>query len=143
MNIRQEILSLTKKTSKELRKMYEIETGSKVPPYRREYFIKWLAYRMQEKVYGGLSEKATKQLDYLTEEMRRGRKVVSENSSLTAGTRIVKKYRGEEHEVIVKGYNSFIYRGKPYKSLSAIANEITGTRWSGLAFFGLKNAKAN
>ncbi len=96
MNIRQEIISLTKKTSKELRKMYETETGSKAPPYRREYFIKWLAYRMQEKVYGGLSEKATKQLDYFTEEMKKGRKIVSENSSLIAGTSINRLFESND-----------------------------------------------
>lgn len=141
--VRKEVLSLTAKTSQELRKMYETATDSKAPPYRREYFIKWLAHWLQEKAYGGLSEQATKQLDYLAKEMKKGKRIVSDNPLLIEGTRIVKKYHGEEHEVTVKSHNLFIHKGKPYKSLSAIANEITGTRWNGLKFFNVKNVKAN
>ncbi|MDN5248222.1 MAG: DUF2924 domain-containing protein [Wolbachia endosymbiont of Tyrophagus putrescentiae] len=140
MSIRQEVLSLTTKTSQELRRMYEKESKAKAPPYRREYFIKWLAYRLQEKEYGILSEKATKTLDYLVEEMRQGKKI--KQSSLSEGTRIVKEYRGEEHEVKVSS-RGYIYRGQPYRSLSAIAYKITGTKWNGLVFFGVKNVKAN
>ncbi|MBV0900038.1 MAG: DUF2924 domain-containing protein [Wolbachia endosymbiont of Fragariocoptes setiger] len=107
MNTRQEVLALTNKTSQELRKMYEEESQAKAPPYRREYFIKWLAYRLQEKEYGGLSEKATKSLDYLVEQMRQGKKI--HPSLLPVGTRIIRQYRGEEHEVIVKGYKAFLF----------------------------------
>ena len=139
-SIRQEVLSLTTKTSQELRKMYETATGSRAPQYRREYFIKWLAYWLQEKAYGGLSEKATKNLDYLVEQMRQGKKI--NPSLLPVGTRIIKQYRGEEYEVTVSR-DGYTYRGRPYKSLSAIANEITGTRWNGLKFFNVKNARAN
>lgn len=139
-SVRQEVLSLTTKTSQELRKMYETATGSKAPPYRREYFIRWLSHWLQEKEYGALPEKAAKELDYLVEQMRQGKKI--NPSLLPAGTRIVKEYRGEKHEVTVSG-SGYIYMGQPYKSLSAIAYKITGTRWNGLIFFGVKNAKAN
>jgi len=54
------------------------------------------------------------------------------------GTRLVREWQGEGHEVIVDD-DGFIWRGQHFKSLSAIAREITSTRWSGPAFFGLKN----
>lgn len=140
-SVRQEVLSLTTKTSQELRKMYETATGSKAPPYRREYFIRWLSHWLQEKEYGRLPETAAKKLDYLVEQMRQGKKI--NPSLLPIGTRIIREYQGEKHEVIVMGKKLFTYKGKPYKSLSAIANEITGTRWNGWVFFHIKKEVKN
>ena len=53
------------------------------------------------------------------------------------GTRLVREYDGVQHVVTVRG-DDFEYEGRPYRSLSAIARAITGTRWTGWAFFGLK-----
>ena len=58
-----------------------------------------------------------------------------------AGTRLIREYQGIEHCVTVRR-DDFDYLGTPYKSLSAIARAITGTRWNGLVFFGLKNQRA-
>jgi Protein of unknown function (DUF2924) len=55
-----------------------------------------------------------------------------------SGTRLIREWQGIEHCVTVRG-NDFEYRGRPYKSLSAIAREITGVRWNGWVFFGLKS----
>jgi len=55
-----------------------------------------------------------------------------------AGTRLIREYQGVEHCVTVRD-DDFEYQGRPFKSLSAIARDITGTRWNGLLFFGLKN----
>jgi Protein of unknown function (DUF2924) len=55
-----------------------------------------------------------------------------------AGTRLIREWQGIEHCVTVRG-DDFEYQGRSYKSLSAIAREITGVRWNGLIFFGLKN----
>ncbi|APR97798.1 DUF2924 domain-containing protein [Wolbachia endosymbiont of Folsomia candida] len=142
-SVEKEVLSLLSKTSQELRKMYETATGSKAPPYRREYFINWISHWLQVKAFGALPEKAAKKLDYLAEQMKEGKKVSSENPLMVIGTKIIKEYRGEKHEVTVMGKKLFIYKGQPYKSLSAIANKITGTRWNGLVFFGVKNVKTN
>ena len=54
------------------------------------------------------------------------------------GTRLVREYRGVEHVVTVLQHG-FEFGGRPYQSLSAIARHITGTRWNGWTFFGLKN----
>ena len=59
-----------------------------------------------------------------------------------AGTLLLREYRGTTHEVIVTHDGQFEYQGRPYPSLSMIAREITGTRWSGPLFFGLKAPSA-
>ena len=62
------------------------------------------------------------------------------NERPIAGTRLIREYQGVEHCVTVRE-EDFEYQGRPYKSLSAIARAITGTRWNGLLFFGLKNRR--
>jgi hypothetical protein len=57
-----------------------------------------------------------------------------------AGTQLIREYQGVEHCVTVRD-EDFDYQGRPYKSLSAIARAITGTRWNGWLFFGLKNRR--
>jgi hypothetical protein len=57
-----------------------------------------------------------------------------------AGTRLIREWQGVEHCVTV-GRDDFEYQGRPYKSLSVIAREITGVRWNGWVFFGLKNSQ--
>ena len=58
-----------------------------------------------------------------------------------AGTRLLRDYQGVEHSVTVL-QDGYEWQGRPYKSLSAIARAITGMRWNGLPFFGLKNRRA-
>ena len=57
------------------------------------------------------------------------------------GTRLIREWKGVEHAVTVRD-DDFEYQGRPYRSLSAVARAITGTRWNGLVFFGLKNQRA-
>jgi hypothetical protein len=54
---------------------------------------------------------------------------------------MVRHWRGKPHEVLVTD-SGFEYCGRSYSSLSQIAREITGTQWSGPAFFGLKKARS-
>lgn len=58
-------------------------------------------------------------------------------SSLSPGTRLLREWQGATHEVLVLN-QGFEYQGKAYGSLSALARTITGTPWSGPAFFGVK-----
>jgi hypothetical protein len=57
------------------------------------------------------------------------------------GTKLIREYQGVEHCVTVRA-DDFEYLGRPYKSLSSIAREITGTKWNGLVFFGLKRHRS-
>jgi len=67
---------------------------------------------------------------------------VRQDARPIAGTRLVREYHGVEHVVTVLP-DGFEYDGRPYRSLSAIARSITGTRWNGLVFFGLRNQRGH
>jgi hypothetical protein len=113
---------------------------------KNELLIKHIAWQMQAKKSGGYSAMTLKRLDKLADEVSKG-KEISENSvksfkksislEIKAGTKLIREYQGEKHEVIALD-KYFQYKNKTYKSLSAIANEITGTRWNGKVFFGIK-----
>jgi hypothetical protein len=112
------------------------------PPYSRRFLENRLAYRIQELAYGGLSEETIERLDALADELegKAPRRRSSLESRPIAGTRLLREWKGVEHCVTVRR-EDFEYQGRPYKSLSAIARHITGTRWNGLVFFGLKNTR--
>ena len=141
ISVEKEILSLESKTLLELREIWKSVFNSNPPPHAKKVLIPKLAYKLQEIAYGSLSEKSTRDLDDMANQMRKGKKVSRGNRPL-AGTRIVKNYRGEEHEVIVDE-KDFIYRGQRYQSISAIADKITGTNWNGWLFFNMKNRGTN
>ena len=112
------------------------------PPYNRRFLESRLAYRVQELAFGGLSQQIVERLDALAEELEgkgKNRRGSLQNRPI-AGTRLIREYQGVEHSVTVR-QEDFEYQGQPYKSLSAIARAITGTRWNGLVFFGLKNTR--
>jgi hypothetical protein len=115
------------------------------PPYNRRFLEHRVAYRIQELAYGGLKPETIKRLKAIAEDLDGGdparrRRPVKDRP--IAGTRLVREYQGVEHCVTVRDVD-FEYQGRPYKSLSAIARAITGTRWNGLLFFGLKNRQAS
>ena len=112
------------------------------PPYNRRFLESRLAYRIQELAYGGLSPETLERLDALADELdgKGSKRRSSPQNRPIAGTRLIREWRGVEHSVTVR-QEDFEYRGLPYKSLSAIARQITGTRWNGLVFFGLKNQR--
>ena len=111
------------------------------PPYNRRFLESRLAYRIQELAYGGLSEAALERLDAIADELE-GKTVKRRRDAAVgrpiAGTRLTREWQGKEHSVTVRR-DDFEYRGRAYKSLSAVARHITGTNWNGLVFFGLKN----
>jgi hypothetical protein len=111
------------------------------PPYNRRFLENRLAYRIQELAYGGLKKETVERLRALGKQYdgKPGRRPKAGNDRLPiAGTRLIREWQGVEHCVTVRG-DDFDYQGRPYKSLSAIAREITGVRWNGWVFFGLKN----
>lgn len=112
------------------------------PPYNRRFLENRLAYRIQELAYGGLKPETIERLEALAEEIegKGGRRRRALESRPIAGTRLIREWRGIEHCVTVRDAD-FEYRGRPYQSLSAIARAITGTRWNGLVFFGLKTQR--
>jgi len=114
------------------------------PPYNRRFLESRLSYRIQELAYGGLKRDAIERLRALAKQEEKaskgGRRRAATENRPVVGTRLIRHWKGVEHRVTVLA-DGFEYLGHPYGSLSMIAREITGTRWNGLVFFGLKNQK--
>jgi Protein of unknown function (DUF2924) len=116
------------------------ENFSKDPPpnLRKELIVPILAYRMQEREFGGLSHGARRRLREVAASLNTEKPSQERpDSAPQTGTRLLRMWHGEMHEVIATG-NGYLYRGQTYSSLSKIAREITGTRWSGPLFFGVR-----
>jgi hypothetical protein len=117
--------------------------GNEPPPYNRSFLESRLAYRIQELAYGGLKRETIERLQALAkqeEKAPRGARRTATANRPVAGTKLVRQWKGVEHHVTVLA-DGFEYLGHPYKSLSVVAREITGTRWNGWVFFGLKNQR--
>jgi hypothetical protein len=148
------ILALKDASVEELQRQYEeIFGGQEATSDNKVYLIRRIAYRLQELEYGGLSEKAQKRLNELialhdpvnNKAMRpeismetdaRKKNVGRDRRLPIPGSVIVKEYRGKhiEAKVLEKGFE---YNGKIYKTLTAIAEEVTGAHWNGYLFFNL------
>ena len=125
-----------------LKTMWRDLHGTEAPPYNRRFLESRLAYRIQELAYGGLKPETVKRLDALArgvEDTNPKTRRIRTDRKPVAGTRLLREFQGVEHivTVTIEGYE---YRGRPYKSLSAIARAITGVQWNGWVFFGLKSA---
>jgi hypothetical protein len=102
-----------------------------------------LAYRIQEQTFGPLTLESLRRLRQLARTFEADpRKAIPSGPRIKAGTRLVRQWRGEVHVVNVQA-KDFEYKGSRYQSLSEIARLITGTRWSGPLFFGVKSNQTN
>lgn len=148
------IEALKNKSIAELQAEYEaLFGGQKSPSDNKVHLVRKIAYRMQELEYGGLSEETNTRIAELIEKYdpinnkALRPQVVSGGKNVVAiphlrdkrlpipGTALQKKYKGQDYlvKVLEKGFE---YKGKYYKSLSAVAYEITGAHWNGFSFFG-------
>jgi hypothetical protein len=111
-----------------------------LPRVSRELLVRGVAYRLQEERIGGLLPNEQRKLARLGAELERsGSLSLAASMGTRPGTRLVREWQGELHEVIVlDGY--YLWKGHRYRSLSEIARRITGTRWSGPRFFGLNGS---
>lgn len=95
-----------------------------------------IAYHLQEKAYGGLDTATTR----LLERHARGDMSTIPQRHLKSGTVLVRDYQGKRHTVTV-AKNGFLWNETAYPSLSAVAKAITGTKWNGHRFFGLRGSE--
>ena len=121
----------------ELRKEWRRLYRTQPPRLSRDLLVRAIAYRFQELRYGGLSKATSRKLAALVQARRLDGETVPEGAQrIRAGARLVREWNGRTHTVTVKE-EGFTYAGRDYRSLSAIARDITGARWSGPRFFGL------
>jgi hypothetical protein len=147
--ILEQILALKEASLPELQKKYsEVFDGKKAPSNNKAYLWQRIAYRIQELEYGSLPEKALDKVKEIAEEYdpinnkvlrpdaSKRRKPWRDGRLPVPGTIINKIYKGKD--ILVKVLDiGFEYDGKVYKTLTAIAKEITGSHWNGFLFFSL------
>ena len=130
----------TPELKRQWRDLFETEP----PPYNRRFLESRLAYRIQELAYGGLKPETIARLEALAEPFDGGdvtKRRMRIDDRPIAGTRLIREWQRVDHCVTVRDID-YEYQGRPYKSLSAVARAIAGTRWNGWVFFGLKNRRA-
>ncbi len=105
---------------------------------RKQILLPLLVYKLQERTHGGPSPELKLRLRKLAKSFESNpEKAAAPQLNIKPGTRLIRKWQGTAHHVTVSE-KGFEYKGQRYKSLSQIARSITGTRWSGPLFFGLK-----
>ena len=138
-----QIASLGDLSRQELAERWQVHFKMQPPKgIRRPLMVRTLAYRLQAKRWGGLRPHLAQQLRKLATGAAFDEVVHSEKSvsNLKPGTRLYREWNGKTHvvEVADKGV---LWNGQRYRSLSAVARAITGARWSGPRFFGLKGPR--
>jgi len=140
--IEEEVAALGDLSLVDLRQRWQQLFGNPAPrSLRRALLIKACAYQLQVKAFGGLSAATKRRLRAVADAARTGAAIPTATTlKIKPGTRLVRAWGGEVHTVTALA-RGFDYAGKRYRSLSAIAKEITGTNWNGHLFFGLKQGR--
>lgn len=117
--------------------------GSRPPKSTSPQFMaRVISYYWQQEELGGLSVEARRLLaDMVRRYQKDPQQFVPERTIIKPGTKLQRLWQGKMHEVIVMHDGSFNYSGKKYGSLSEVARLITGSRWNGHAFFGLRKGR--
>ncbi len=137
-----ETASLSGVTREDLLAEYARCFGRAAPAYAHPTLLQLaIAYRQQEAAVGGSDPRLSRRLRRLAEEWRTtGQLPAPARPPVKPGTRLLREWQGKTHTVTVEEAG-FRYRDQYFRSLSAVAREITGSRWSGPVFFGLKNVE--
>ena len=125
----------------ELRALWRAKFKSEPPKaFGPDLLRRSIAYKIQEDAYGGLDRATARLLKQLMEQFAKSNGRIVLPRRIKPGSVLIRQWKGERHQVTVLE-EGFAYQGKPYESLSEIARLITGTRWSGPKFFGLRAGK--
>ena len=137
-NVGKELDALAKMTRDELQERWRRIYRSDPPPrISKDLMVRIIAHRIQEDEYGGLDIKTKRRLRSFARSLEsEGELPLPSGPSLKPGAKLIREWHGRTYNVIAleKGFK---FDGRRYRSLSQIAREITGARWSGRRFFGL------
>ena len=139
-----EIAGLAGQPTQELRRAWRTlhHTG---PPLglSRDLIIRGLADQLQQRAHGGPSRALQRRVRILADEFEKGARSFDPDTVLKTGATLVRQWRGHTHTVLVRE-DGFEYDGQRYRSLTVIAERITGAHWSGPRFFATgKRARAS
>ena len=126
-----DLAALATLSSAQLRRQWTKATGKLVPRVSPTLLRLALGYELQAKTLGGLSRSRQQRLTQLAA-------AKTQTRSTAPGMRLIREWHGTVHIVTVGEDGAIRWNEREWKSLSEIARTITGTRWSGPAFFGLK-----
>ena len=119
----------------EWRRLYGAQAPRRIS---RDLLIRAVAHRIQERAFGELRPELQRRLRQIARDVKeRGEVAIAPLPRLKPGTRLLRDWRGRSHDVLVLD-DGFSWQQGRYRSLSEIARAITGTRWSGPVFFGVK-----
>jgi hypothetical protein len=133
--VEERLAALPEMSSADLRDLWVKLTGTPSPRISPKLMRLALAWEIQASVHGGLSRATQQRLV----QMARGK---TRTTQAQAGMRLVREWNGEVHVVTVGEDKIIRWKDREWRSLSEVARAITGTRWSGPAFFGLKKRAA-
>ena len=136
-DIEAEIAGLLDRSTQELRLAWRQWRRTEPPlGLSRDLLIRALAHQLQEQSYGGVSRALRRRLQSLAGASEKATMAVDPGLVLKTGTTLVRQWRGHPHTVLVQA-DGFEYDGRRYRSLTVIAEQITGAHWSGPRFFGV------
>ena len=137
--IEEEVARIQVMNIAQLRAMWRVQMKSEPPKaFGPDLLRRSLAYRIQEKAYGGLDAKTSRLLNQLIAQSAKNAGKIILPRRTKPGTMMVREWKGKRHTVTVT-QDGFAFDGQVYESLSEIARLITGTRWNGPRFFGLRS----
>ena len=128
---------------KDLKAEWQTLFNTTAPNNTRGFLEGRLAYRIQELTHGGPDKQTRRMLDLLADEVEgtlTRKAQIADPRNPVVGTKLIREWDGTAHTVTVLK-DGFDWGGQRYKSLSAVARAITGTRWNGYRFFGLREQK--
>ena len=142
VSLAREIAALSKAPADDLKSRWRALYGTEPPSHiSRDLLIRALAYRIQEQALGGLKPSTQRLLAKVAADASARRPIqVAPAPNLRPGTVLRREWHGTKHQVIIRE-DGVVFQGKQYKSLSQVACRITGSKWSGPAFFGLKESR--
>jgi hypothetical protein len=127
-----ELAALPDMTSAQLRRRWYAVARRPVPRIKHTLLRHALAWELQAAVYGGLSRRSAQRLAQMA----------AAGDEQPATTKLTREWKGTLHTVTIEADSTIHWNGKCWNSLSQVARTITGTRWSGPLFFGLRQGKA-
>lgn len=155
-SVLRQLATLQKMPLTELKEKWRDLYGTEPPGFKSSFLRKRLAYRIQELFYGGISIEVKTQIDGMAAsdplangslenkkvQFQRQKQIKPvHNGKILPGTRFIRDWNGGHYEVIARD-KGFEFDGRMFRSLSAIATEITGTKWNGKLFFGVRQRRA-